>query len=103
MGLWQLYPAVSAIDGATSLWLLRQCSKALMANIELGTKGMGSTVETSLRSSAEVRDMVRLLVSGWSAGNQHDLELKHFSLCQKSLLRARQEGKFCFKICCNKK
>lgn len=82
---------VSYIDGAASLRLLRQRSKARMASVELGTKGMASILETSLRSPAEGKDWVRLLLSGWSAGNKHDLEVGGFSLCKKkSSLQAKR-------------
>ena len=93
---------VSYIDGVASLRLLRQHSKARMVSIELGTKDMASILESSLRSPVERKDRVRLLLSGWSARNQHDLEVEGFSLCKKSFLHASQEGNFCFKICCNK-
>lgn len=94
---------VSYIDGAAPLQLLRQRSKAWMVSTELRTEGMASILEISLRSPVEGKDWVRLLLSGWSAGYQYDLEVGGFSLCKKSLLHASQEGNFCFRICCNKK
>jgi len=64
---------------------------------------MVSNLATSLRSPVEEKDRMRMLLSGWSAENQHDLEVGGFSVSKRSLLCASQKGNLYIKICCNKK